>query len=354
MEFLPDIMRFEDGTYISSAADWEKRRAEVMDILHREIYGYPPRTRSAGRGEVTGTEKTVASGHATLEKIRITAETDRGDYSFPMHVFWPKTEGKCPLFVMLNFHPDVYDKYYPAEEIVDNGFAVAVICYEDIVSDDGDWSDGIAAYFDRPSDGTGFGKIALWAWGASRALDYLLTRPETDEKHVGIIGHSRLGKTALLCAAEDKRFGYAFSNDSGCAGAALEKCKHTGGETVRDITRNFPYWFCENYRKYVGKPEQMPFDQHFLVSAIAPRYVSVHSASQDAWADPVGEQLCCVAASPVWRLLGKKGFAGTEKPAETGADYPDGDIGYYLRDGIHFLGRMDWLKDMAFMRRHWE
>jgi len=81
-----------------------------------------------------------------------------------------------------------------------------------------------------------------------------------DPSKITVIGHSRLGKTALLCAALDDRFYGAVSNDSGCSGAAVSLGKK--GETIADITEQFPFWFCENYMKYAGKEKEAPFDQH--------------------------------------------------------------------------------------------
>ena len=203
----------------------------------------------------------------------------------------------------------------------------------------------------RKYDGTDWGKISMWAWGASRVLDYLLTRSEVDSENVAVIGHSRLGKTALWCAAQDERFRFAFSNDSGCAGAALERIKHENAETIESITRVLPYWFCENYHRYAKNVESMPFDQHFLLGAIAPRFLCVGSASLDAWADPYSEQLCCCEASQAWEVNGHMGFVGPKESAHIGDSFHEGNIGYHLRDGIHFLGRTDWLQYMAFMKK---
>lgn len=350
MTFSPDLMTMQNGAPVTN---WEARRQELIDILQKNIYGVTPPVKSPGQGKIVKTDSKCCSGHAVLEEIEITVETDKGSFSYPMKLFLPTQEGKHPLFLLVNFRPDTYDMYYPLEEIIDNGFALGVIYYQHVTTDDGDMLNGLAGQFSRPTDGTGYGKITLWAWAASRALDYLLTRDEIDEEHVAVIGHSRLGKTALWCGAQDPRIKYVFSNDSGCAGAAMERTRHEGGETTEIISRVFPYWFCENYRQYANHPENMPFDQHFLLAASAPRYVCVNSAHLDTWADPYSEQLSCVAASPAWHFHGKRGFIGPETPAEVGEHFHDGDVGYYLRHGIHFLGRSDWLQDMAFVKKHW-
>ncbi len=351
MKYAPELLRFADGRKIDSVEAWERRRAECLGILSHEIYGVLPPPPVTVTGCVQQVEHKCCAGHAVLETIMMTAETGKGSFSFPIRLFLPTRAGRYPVFVLLNFRPDVYDMYYPAEEIVDNGFALAVLHYEDVTRDDADMTDGLGALMEREA-GCGTGKIGMWAWAASRVLDYLLTRPEIDGGRAAVIGHSRLGKTALWCGANDTRFRYVFANDSGCGGAALEKTKHPGGETVEDITRQFGYWFCDNYRKYIGRPETMPFDQHFLLAAIAPRCVEIGSAAGDPWADPYSEQLGCMAASPAWQMYDLPGYIGPQTPASAGEHHAEGCVGYHLRDGIHFLSRQDWLCYMDFMKRH--
>ena len=346
MKAEPLLLRMNDGTPVTPEL-WDKRRAELIDILCNEEYGYSPAPPETVTGRTTGIEQKCCSGHAVLETVEISFQTDKGTYSFPVNCFFPNDGKKHPVFVMLNFRPDTYDRYCPAEELIDNGFALIVAYYKDIATDDGDFSSGLAAGYDH--EAYSWGKISMWAWGASRIVDYLYSRPEIDCDNIAVAGHSRLGKTALWCGAQDSRVKYVISNDSGCAGAAYERIKHTGAERVEDIVRVFPYWFCENYKKYAGHPEAMPFDQHFLIAASAPRYVCVGSASRDVWADPYSEQLCCIAASDAWNMLGHNGFSGNAEPAKVGQDFPIGYIGYHLRDGIHFFGRADWLQYMKFI-----
>lgn len=348
---LPALLKLNDGRWVENGEDWRVRRQEILDILRREEYGYSPQAPERVKGTVRAVDKKCCSGHARLESIDISFAADKGEVSFPIKLFIPENGKKNPLFLLLNFRPDAYDMYFPAEEILDNGFALAVVYYQDITSDNGDFTDKLAGMYRRKYDGTDWGKISMWAWGASRVLDYLLTRSEVNFENVAVIGHSRLGKTALWCAAQDERFRFAFSNDSGCAGAALERIKHENAETIESITRVLPYWFCENYHRYAKNVESMPFDQHFLLGAIAPRFLCVGSASLDAWADPYSEQLCCCEASPAWEVNGHMGFVGPKESAHIGDSFHEGNIGYHLRDGIHFLGRTDWLQYMAFMKK---
>ena len=189
----------------------------------------------------------------------------------------------------------------------------------------------------------------MWAWGAQRVLDYANTIPEKlDLDCVTVCGHSRLGKTALLAGATDERFTFSYSNDSGCSGAAIARGTSEGGERVADICRNFPFWFCENYKNYCNNEDNMPFDQHYLVASIAPRKVLIGSAALDKWADPLSEMLCCVASSDAFN----NSFKYEDRPPQVDDKFFGGDIGYHMRAGLHYFSRLDWLRLIEFINLH--
>ena len=274
-------------------------RNEMLSILFKEEYGYLPQKPTNLSWKVE--ENIVGNfcaGKAVLNKITIACEIGEKVFSFPFCVAIPTAEGKHPFFIHINFRDAVPDRYMPTEELIDNGFAIFSFCYKDVTSDNDDFTDGLAGvlYGDGKRKPTDAGKIAMWAWAAHRVMYYAQTlKSVLDLKNAIVCGHSRLGKTALLTAATDERFAFAYSNDSGCGGAAIIRKKK--GETVNDICKTFSYWFCENYKKYIDNEENMPFDQHYLLAGIAPRKVLIGSAAEDHWADPVSEQLCCMASS---------------------------------------------------------
>ena len=333
----------------TTAENWPQRRKELLELFAWEEYGFSPEPPPYVEAQTTLLEERAWAGKAEHREIALKFPTPKGEFSFPVDLVLPFSEKKLPLIIYISFTKYPIGKYGPIEEIVDGGYALAVFCYNDVTPDEDDgFSTGLAAMYDRTrSDGADWGKISMWAWAASRVMDYAQTLDQIDKNRIFCVGHSRLGKTSLWCGAQDERFAAAVSNDSGCSGAALTRDKM--GETVKEITNRFPHWFCENYRKYQGKEHDMPFDQNQLLALLAPRPVYVASASEDIWADPQSEFLACVAASDAYKLLGKKGLVYDNRYIEPGGFLHEGDIAYHLRRGPHFLSRYDWQMFMRFM-----
>lgn len=391
---LPDPLHGPDGAIVTTPEAWRgTARPHQLELLEAHVYGrrLPPLPVTVPDG-VERVAVTLADGVAAT---RIQAPLRLGDGAAARVVdvllYLPRVPSReaaaggpgrgaagVPVFLELNFrgnhaqHGDpgirlstswmpkddaagIVDhrateasrggnsRRWPVEPLVSRGFGMATAYCGDIFPDRADGRpDSVLVALGRPVDGAlppdEPGAIGAWAWGLSRILDWLVTLPEVDPRRVVVVGHSRLGKTALWAGACDERFAMVVSNNSGCGGAALSR--RNFGETVGVITRRFPHWFCPAFAAYAGRERELPCDQHTLLAMTAPRPLYVSSATEDLWADPRGEFLAAVAASRVWKLFGLEGLRASDPPQP---DVSIGDrVGYHSRTGAHDILLADW------------
>lgn len=345
-------------------------REDMVEIMQREVYGYLPKNNFEWSvSNPKNIEIRYAKGNVFHSSVDFTLTNEFGTHTFPVHRILHQDGKKRPVILCINFDNIVPNKYLPIEEIAEQEFDVVTYCYKDITSDDNDFTTGIAplVFPNGRQNDTDCGKIGLWAFTNMRILDYVLTLDNTDEKNVAILGHSRLGKTALVTGMLDQRFSHVFSNNAGCAGDAIARGgtglqfdsdgnylieREFRGENIDVITSVFPYWFCENYKKYAKQGYGTDFDQHFLLGSIAPRKVCVNAAELDYWADQQSEQLCCLAAAKAWENMGLYGIQECDHFLTPGERLLDGNVGFFMAPTKHFLSRHAWNNYMEFMRRH--
>lgn len=382
---LPDPLVMQNGDKVTDAEMWtRRRRPEILRLFETHVYGKAPGRPKAMSFDVFDDDAQALGGLATRKQITIRF-TDKPDGpSMDLLLYLPNSAKKpTPVFLLLNFQGNhainadagikLSDRWmreggegvvdhrateasrgaaksrFPLEEILKHGYGLATAYYGDLDPDvDDGFQNGVHGAFDTLVDGKrppdAWGAIGAWAWGLSRAMDYLQTDKDVDGRRVVVLGHSRLGKTALWAGAQDERFAIVISNDSGCGGAALSR--RCFGETVERINTLFPHWFCRNFRRYMGRESELPVDQHMLIALVAPRPVYVASAEEDRWADPRGEFLGAKGADPVYRLLGTGGLAVSDMP---GVNSPvRSTIGYHIRNGKHDLNDDDWKQYMEF------
>lgn len=351
---LPDPLVTAAGEKISSAAEWTGlRRPEILELFREHVYGRVPDTPWERTFTVVNEDRHAMGGAATLRQVAIAITSGGKSLTINLSLFIPNhVRGPAPAFLLIcnrdpgNIDPTRQKKseFWPAEEGIARGYAMAAFYNDDVAPDRKDGHDaGIHALLSRgPAAPDGWGTLAAWAWGASRCLDYLVEDPGIAKDRVAVIGHSRGGKAALWAAAEDPRFAMACSNDSGCGGAALSRRRTKEKETVKAINDRFPHWFSANFKAYNGREDALPVDQHLLIALTAPRPVAVGSASEDLWADPRGEFLSVVHARPVYELFGHDALGATPAMPPIGESLHGDAAHYHLREGKHNLTLFDW------------
>lgn len=336
------------GKTVATSDDFEALKPEIKRLLMEEEYGIMPPAPTSVSVEPVAGKYTNFAGKATHQGYTLKANVYGKEVSFYFTAVLPTgTEGKIPVFINIAFNRAPNFRQ-PTEEIIDRGYGVFTVNYEDCTTDNGDFSNGVASVLcpDRSAPNA-TGKIAMWSWCISRVIDYIYTLDNIDLDKIAVIGHSRLGKTTLLTAAFDERVNFACVNDSGTSGDALSR--GTVGETIYDITSRFPYWFCPNYMKYANNENSLPFDQHYLLSLVAPRVLLCGTANDDKWADPVSELLALTLTDDVYALYGKKGLIHPDEIPEAPFKLQDGYCSFHTRLGAHCLSREDWNTYMDFI-----
>ncbi|MBP3959372.1 acetylxylan esterase [Gemmata sp. G18] len=386
---LPDVLTMRDGTKITSKKDWEeKQRPELKELFQHYMYGRYPHLVEPVKVVVTGKvlfeDAKAFDGKGTLREV----EVSFSEASWPkIYLLIAAPNGSAPAacFVGPNFggnhlltasdkvrvptawvpanYPGVEKgtnkataagrgkqaDTWPLQQIVEKGYAVATFYCGDIQPDRPNVREGMRATLPVHKDGGPIDETATvmwWAWGCHRAVDFLVTDKSIDAKRLAVVGHSRLGKTALLAGAFDDRIAVVIPHQSGCGGAGPSRSKNEKAEPVKRITTVFPHWFCANFTAFGDDTTKIPFDQHALVAICAPRPVLLTNAEDDQWANPSGQFDVLTAAAPAYKLYGDT-KPGADKVPEQGTLSAD-RLGYFIRAGKHSMTPDDWKVFMQF------
>lgn len=331
MNQLPDLFRFRNGAPLTRRDEWSARRQELLDaIVPLEYGGLPPAPRTTW-GEEMHTCPARALAGARYTTCRVVAEFER-PFTFLLYLLVPPGEGPFP--VILN--GDACWGPVPEEiaaAVLRRGNILAHFNRTEIAPDLRNVGRTRGLYPLHP-DAT-YGALAAWAWGYHRCVDALAGFDFVDKTRIAVVGHSRGGKASLLAGATDERIALTAANGSGCGGAGCYRIQGPNSETLADIVTRFPDWFGPHFGDYIGREAELPFDQHFLKAAVAPRPLLTTEALGDLWANPWGTWHTYAAARELYRFLGV---------AER--------IGICYRKGGHEHNREDWDALLDFMDWH--
>ncbi|HEX4155459.1 MAG TPA: acetylxylan esterase [Acidobacteriaceae bacterium] len=331
---LPDPLVLNDGKRVKTAKVWWKeRRPQIVEMFDREMYGRVPAHTPAVHWEVTATKHGEDAGVATITKVLV-GHVDNSEYplidvNIKMELTTPaNASGPVPIILEYGFLGPLPFKLPPPppgptwqEMLLQKGWGYAVLAPYSVQADNGaGLTEGIIGLCNhgQPRKLDDWGALRAWAWAGSRAMDYFETDRSVNAKQVGVTGHSRFGKAALVTMAYDQRFAIGYISSSGEGGAKLSR--RNWGETVENLAASGEYhWMAGNFLRYAGPLHwnDLPVDAHELIALCAPRPVFVSAGTLekgDGWVDARGMFMAEVAAGPVYRLLGAKGLSSTTFP----------------------------------------
>jgi hypothetical protein len=358
---LPEPLTLRNGKKVTTAKEWwELRRPEIVEDFDREVYGRAPRESPKVVWEVMSTLQET-NGDVPVVTRKLLGHVDNSAFpsikvDIQLTLTTPgKSTGPVPVIMELSFSPEfmaAIAKRFPEmtsaankgptwqQQVLAKGWGYAVLIPTSVQADKGDGlTEGIIGLVNKgqPRKLEDWGALRAWAWGASRAMDYFETDKAVDARQIGIEGHSRYGKAALVTMAYDPRFAIAYVSSSGAGGAALYR--RNFGEQIGNVAGTGEYhWMAGNFLKYAGPltPNDLPVDSHELIALSAPRpvFIGAGATQGDGWVDGRGMFMATVAAGPVYQLLGKKDLGTTEfPPIETALI--NGDLAYRQHSGGH-------------------
>lgn len=348
---LPDVLESVNKKKITNVKDWESvRRPEILTLFEENVYGEMPKSFDKINFKIKNENKNAMNGKAHLKEVEIAVTNNNETVIINMVMFVPTQIKKpAPAFLLINNRGknntsptrDTISGFWPAEQVIDAGYAIAAFHVNDAAPDDKNmFQNGVLRlYPEQLNADNGMKAIGSWAWAASRVMDYFETDKSIDASKIILTGHSRGGKASLWAAAQDTRFAMCVTNCSGNTGAALSHRRF--GETIEVINTTFPHWFANNYKKFNNNEKALPLDQHMLVALIAPRPVYVTNASQDLWADPAGTFMAVKEAEKVYGLYKlQSGLPDTLPAINTPFIKPP--LAYHNREGKHDMTFYDW------------
>ena len=290
---LPDPFMGLDGKRISSKADWKCRREEIGAMYEKLMFGEKPRNPEKVEGKKSGNKYTVTvtdKGKSASFDVTINSAGTK-DKPKPALIGLDQGFGSCGSLGSST-----------------NGLDIAMITFN---TNNVAPENGGGKFFQLYNGGQG--TIIAWAWGVSRLIDALEKDPDAgiDVKHLAVSGCSRLGKAALAIGAFDERIALTIPQESGSGGASLWRVgaqvnKQKGKQFVQGLNSagSEGNWMIKSFKNYDGKENTLPFDQHMLVSMVAPRPLLIIDNAGQEWLGEVPSNYCGQASLETYKALG--------------------------------------------------
>ena len=325
---LPNPFVFSDAAPVRSKAEWPKRRAEIKALFETWEYGHQPPS-----PKVVVTPAGIDRAHAAFDWQTFSVRCGEGDrqIALEMHIASPKNhDSKVPVIIRGTV-PTTPDQPTPADDtafFTDRGYAMVDFSFNDVARDTKDLPRAGGIYDLYGSD-IDCGVLMAWAWGFSRAIDLIETRPDLDATKIVVTGHSRYGKAALVAGAFDERITVTAPSHSGAAGAPPYRYLYGKNEELHHAFKYAPQWFGPRFGEFVGHVDRLPIDQHLLKALVAPRALVCIEGTEDHWVNPRGSQLTSLAAREVYKLLGVADDQNTWRFRPIGHVSSDEDVADY-------------------------
>lgn len=373
------------GHKVTSKAEWPARRAEIVAAFEQNVFGRVPDTakRFQPKFRILEPDTPALDGLAIRRQVLVSLTDAKDGPAMHLLLYLPaKHAGPVPVILGLSFQGNAsvssdpgimltpvwqaakvkgdppervtflaekrgaQAKEWQVEMVLRRGYGIATVYYGDIDPDFRNAESlGVRAVYRNAEGEPAWGALSAWGWGASRALDYLVTDPAIKRDEIAITGHSRLGKAADWAAAQDVRFAALLSTESGKGGQSLYR--HVFGETIQHLEHSFPFWFTPGYAQWAGHDREIPVDGNELIALIAPRPLYVASAHDDLFSDPRGEFLSAADVGRVYALFGEHGLETDVMPT---VDQPImHDVAYHVRTGVHDVTAFDWEQYLKFL-----
>jgi glucuronyl esterase-like protein len=324
---MPDPLTMNDGTMVTTPEQWKVRRQELIQILEDYEYGHmPPPPGNVEAATATASKRISASGglEADYRMLHLSFGPDK-KLGFDLGIFTPvatQAGQKFPTLIFLTSSAN--DKSLAdASAALSRGYAVATVPYQQLGADASNWQK--TAFFSAYPD-YDWRDFSAWAWGISRAVDYLVTDAAIDPTKLMVTGVSRLGQAALLVGAFDERIALSAPVAGGMAFRFSGKEMGGGlGQGITEIVDQNTYWFGPRLPDFRNQTPRLPSDQHWLPALTAPRFFILCNSLSDQYGRAYAAVQTYQYAKPVYALLGA-----------------DQAIGLNFRTGSHGMTAEDW------------